>query len=1189
MNLVLSKIFRSLLLTLIAALSFQAVYAQNNTDSIKAARQRAADSTRDAQKQYSDSVNAARKASQDSIRTAQKHISDSIKAERVRVADSIASVRSYLQSKAYNDSVDLARQRRLDSMQRERQRVNDSLAAERQRVNDSTAAARQRYNDSMQTALAAQRAEQQRIQDSIATVRQHTADSMAAINAYRQSDRYKDSTAAIRKQINDSVTAVRKAYNDSLRTAQQHMTDSINTARQKYNDSLKVALDQQRAERQKYMDSMTVVRQARTDSLAKAKEIREANKKVREKKKKDKLKLALELKIKKKQDAYTNETMRKKKWTLSRQLVQNTFTRYNYYFNADKKMQEAEANIQRAIKDNYDSLLPLFIFNPDRDSGKVVSDMDTIIQKASIGIQLHDPRGKWEDDLYMLVGKAYYYKGDYKNAAAAYKYIIAQAQADQIEKAKKENKGKKAAPIPLELGVADKTGIAGMLEHRTSKNEAMLALAQTFTQSGQDGQAQSLLDMLGNDQKFPERLHGGIALQQAFINLKNEDYDNALKSLVNVADDNEIEKSTRERAAFLCGQLYQRQGNNAESEKYFNKVIDMKPPFEMDFYSQMNIANNNLKEGGDYTSAASTLQKMAGDGKYQEFYDQIYYGLGKLALNNKNTDDAINNFRKSIRFSQSNKKQKGLSFAALGEVYYGKGNYKDAKKSYDSASMFLTATDEPEFTKAQKFATTLAKIAGPATEIQQLDSLLHLSSLSEKEQRGEVRKYIREQEKLLRDSVFVSQNAAVPVTNNIVMNNNAAGQWYFANASLMQQGSNEFKQKWGNRPLKDNWRRSSNSFDNNTGEANEDENDEQEDLTPDNLNEDSLMAAIPHTNEQIAKVNSRLMEAYFSLGKSYYSELEDFPDAIATYDKLDAKYPENPHQDEVLYHRYMMALRQNDAAKIASYNAALQSKFPESAFAKTLRNAAAGNGASDNGKTIAQHYDETYGLLMKKEYADVIAHTEEVENLYPAQAGRYAKQYNLLKAVAIAGQGNYPKADTILSEFLKSNPSDSLAPWANDVLNYIKKQSGNSITINTAIPKTDTAAVAPPMDTTDMKYVFNPAQKQYVLICAAALDGKLMGLKSGLNDYNSLKHSADKPKINITSLQDGRGIIVLKEFATIAAAKSYIAEIKQQKDLFKEYAANETEIMLISPENLNVLYQKNNYDTYKQFYGKNYK
>ncbi len=1221
------KFFRYILLLFLTFCANQSLHAQTS-DSAKAARQHAIDSTRDAQKRYNDSVTAERKADQDSMRAAQKRMSDSIKAERNRVADSIASVRAYMKSKAYNDSLDLARQKRLDSIRAERERVSDSLALERKRVADSAMEARQKYNDSMRAAIAAQQAEQQRVRDSMVLAQKHVSDSIAAINAYRKSAVYKDSVAAVRKHINDSVTAVRKAYNDSLRAIQQRSLDSMVTARKAYNDSVKTALDHQREVRQAYMDSMAVVRQARTDSLAKAKELREAKAKVKEEEKKKKLKLSIELKIQKQQDAYTNEDMRKKQWNFMRKAMQNTLTRYNYFFNAYNKMQEAEDNMVRAGRDNYDSLMPLFVFNPDRDSSKVLSDMDTVIRKSSLGIQLHDPRGKWQDNLYMLVGQAYYYKGDYKNAAAAFKYIIAEAEAQRRKELKEKNKGKRSEPIKIEVAEVEKDGFAGVIQHRASKNDALLWLARTFTQNGLDGQAQSLLDMVKADENFPERLRGTLAQEQAFIYLKNDDLLNAKTQLSQVVDDNEISKTERQRAAFLLGQLAQKESDYATAQTAFEKTIDLKPPFEMDFHARMNLFNNTMLSNGDVATAKQALQQMTNDSKYRPYLDQVYYGLAKVNAKDNNIDEALDQYRKSVNYSQSNQKQKGLSYAGLADMYYQKGNFAAAKGAYDSALALMNPSDA-SYQNIATLAKTLEKIAEPLRVIQKQDSLLRLASLSEKEQKSAIRKHIREVEKLMRDSAYAASNVAVAPAAGIPSMNAGGSEWYFANASLMQNGSNSFKQKWGSRPLKDNWRRSSagGSFANDNNAALDDEPSE-----TNSLDEDSLLAAIPHTPEQIAAANNKLMEAYFQLGKAYYVQLENFPKAMESYDLLEGKYPNHTHQEEVLYHRYMMALRANDAPKIAQYLSDLETKYPNGVYTKTLikpANSIVDLNTTSGDQAIGRHYDETYRMLVDREFQTVVDRANEITQLFPAQAGRYAKKYNLMKAIAIAGMGDYPKADTMLTEFLKLNPSDSLAQWATDVLNYIKKQQKDTASVSAGknnnspasnqdntINQTNQAnqpsaasdnAVANNNNNTNVntnsnavstatnekntvaQYNYNGAAKQFVLISSQALDGKLMGLKAGMNDYNSLKHHDEKIQITITSLQDGRGIIVLKEFANIADTKKYIAEIKGHKDLTKEYVNGELDWFIITQENLNTLYQTNDYNAYKSFYFKNYK
>ncbi len=152
---------------------------------------------------------------------------------------------------------------------------------------------------------------------------------------------------------------------------------------------------------------------------AKKKDSQIRDKKIKEKQTENKAQIAFELKIKKKRSVYSNENMLKKKWTPPRRAVQNSFTHYNYYFNAERKMAEAEANMQRTAKDKWDDRIPLYSFNPVTDSTTFAADMDSVIQKTSLGIQIHDPRTKWGDDLYLLLGKAYFYKGDMDNAASS--------------------------------------------------------------------------------------------------------------------------------------------------------------------------------------------------------------------------------------------------------------------------------------------------------------------------------------------------------------------------------------------------------------------------------------------------------------------------------------------------------------------------------------------------------------------------------------------------------------------------------------------------------------------------------------------------------------------------------------------------------------------------------------------------
>ncbi len=1131
----------------------------------------------------------------DSLKAAQKRQTDSIQAERRHRADSLNFMRNYRQSKHYLDSVENARQERMTRQKEEQKAAAAAQIAERKRIADSVMSYRRRHSDSIRLYNDSIRQAQQRELERVKLERKRVSDSLAALRAYKESKHYKDSVINARETRKTAQIAARKRTTDSLRAITKARTDSLTAIRKAYSDSMKTALAEAKAIRMQLMDSLKTVRAARADSLAKVREARAALRKQKaeekEKAKEDKKKLALEIKIKKKQDKYTNEDMRKKKWTLPRKVVQNTFTRYNYYFNANKKMEEAIGNMVRSHTDNFDSLITLFPFNPDKDSTKLLSDMDTIIRKASVGIQIHDPRAKWQDDLYLLVGEAYYYKGDYQNAGAAFKQIVSQAEIAKKDEAKKKGTTKQDKNKPTTYSEPEKTGLAGALEHKSAKNDAMLWLSRTLAQSGKEGHAQTLLDMLRNDALFPERLKGKLALEQAFIDLNRNDESKAAQSLTVVSADKELPKWLRLRANYLNGQIMQQQLHYIESDQYFKEVLRLNPDLEMEFYARKNIVSNSINYGSNTLNASDMLDKMATDGKFRPYYDQIYYAMGKTALKNKQNDKALEHFRKSVSVSQSNKKQKGLSFAALGDEYYARSDYNNAKRSYDSASMFLTAAQDPVYSLARQRAAALDRVAIPGVEVKEQDSLIRLAAMSEKEQRNVIRDYVRDLERKMRDSAFRAENGNTASMANTNMSNNQGNQaWYFANPNLMRQGENDFKQKWGNRTLKDNWRRSSASSDFASGD-----NDQQETQAGDNLpDEDSLYAAIPHSPEALKKTNDRLKEGLFNLGKAYYTHLEDYGKATATFDTLDRRFPGHDHQAEVLYTRYLMSLRQNQPSVAAQYNAQLQSKYPDSEWARLLKGAAAASNDVDPfahvsnlpKENLSNFYDETYGLLIQRQYTDVLQRVREADETFKNQGG-FRKKFDLMKAIATAGNGNYPEADTLLKQFVSANPLDSLTSWANAVLEYIHKnpQPGGMSNLqagNSSKPDTSTLSGG------NLQYDYKPATPHYVIF-SAQQDAKFSGFRSGLSDYNLMKQGNEHITVTMSTLDAGRSLIVCKEFPNAAAAKKYMNEIRGINILFREFKPGEYDLLLISADNFPKLFLKKDYAAYKAFYNKNYK
>src|SRR5690606_13993540 len=51
------------------------------------------------------------------------------------------------------------------------------------------------------------------------------------------------------------------------------------------------------------------------------------------------------------------------------------------------------------------------------------NELDSVILKATTGILLHDLRSDWVDDMYLLIGKSYFHKGELDSAGLTFQFI----------------------------------------------------------------------------------------------------------------------------------------------------------------------------------------------------------------------------------------------------------------------------------------------------------------------------------------------------------------------------------------------------------------------------------------------------------------------------------------------------------------------------------------------------------------------------------------------------------------------------------------------------------------------------------------------------------------------------------------------------------------------------------------------
>ena len=1149
--------------------------------------------------------------------------------QQKKIQDSTNRALEKIRIQQYRDSLVQARidKRIKDSTDRE---IAKQKIIEERRINDSIEIARRKHiKDSMdvvQAKIDAEREEQNRIRDSINTARIKKQDSIAAARKaeadslkvvrlqerlerearqrYVNSKQYKDSVEARRNFVRDStqsaLAAIQKTLkderdrvNDSIKNARIIYNDSVASARKRINDSTKLAFQTQnellKQERERLKDSMIVARDKRMDSLKTLREEREKKQSIAKEKDIEKKKLALSIKVHNdKQKEWSNEKLLKRKWNIPRKIYQNTVTRYNYYYNAKRKYDDAIKRITKGNKEDYTKNISLLPYDIDKDGKSIASDMDTVIKKSSFSTQIHDPRSKWFDNLFFLMGKASYAKNDYEGAITTFQFIANEYKT--TTKAAEKAAIKKGEP----LGLSNKENRKGLhkLNHHSIRNDALLWLAKSYIKAEQYSEAQNLLTSLQKDKNFPERIKSELFITKANLSLTQQNNDDAIESL-ELALKQKLPEMQRSRIEFLLGQMYSDKNEFAKSSEHYKNSLNGKNNPEMDFYTKLNIAVNAAKGGGNKEFAKSELQKIINDPKYAKNKSEALNTLAAIEAE-EDIARAADLLKKSIK-NEENKdlKQKAIAYASLGGIYYKLSEYELAKSAYDSAANYGTNPPIDNLNEVNLRKTVLGEIVSYLHIIKTQDSMILLSKKSDKEQRDaakrELNKIKKQQESIVapNEQQVVALQPSGPVKSN----------WYFYNNTLLQKGSIEFKQKWGNRKLEDNWRRSAatNNFnlDNNSDDDGLDENNKDDD----NKSIKNLLSKLPKSQSEIDQANVKIQDAYYNLGLAYYSQLNDYQNAVKTFDTLLNKFPNTKYIQQSYYALYLNYSKLNQKALAQKYKNKLVEEFGQSEFAQLANNENYSEDVKNKSKNIFEHYDNTYQTYKEGKYQEALSRIDYAKKAYkenPIQA-----KYALVEAVSNAGLHDIPKSKTILQDIITKYPNSGEQIRAQEILNVLLTQNGNdSNQVNAILPnmnKYDDSLEASnafnELRKYDGKGVFNylPNEEHFVMIFIKNVDGRTMALKAAMSDYNLLKNNIKEYTTNLNLLTAQQGIITIQKFTNSIFARQYYTDLSKETLIFTQLKKNEYELSIISISNYNELLKSRDILGYMSFYKKNYK
>lgn len=867
-----------------------------------------------------------------------------------------------------------------------------------------------------------------------------------------------------------------------------------------------------------------------------------------------------------------------KKNTAASRAYHNLTSKYNYYFNGKLSYEEALKRAEKTFEYNYTFTLPILMSGQQKVASMVGGDMDRTITKSTDLINLHSIKAKPEKkkgvqsekdkkfynqnefvryvrQAWLLIGQARTWKGSHDEARMTFEYVLLQFPE---------------TPMWYEANV-------------------WLARLDMFANDMMGGEER--LRAMSTNRKYPKDKHFTHLLESswAYYYQKQGSTDKAINHL-QLALDNAPNKLHKQRYNYILGQLYQKQADITQSNKYFKKVLSLNPNYEMTFNAKVNLASNYTggKGSGDLIKE---LKKMARDEKNEDYLDQIYYALGNIEKSKGDMDQAIEYYQLSAQKSTSNNHQKGLSYLILADYFFEKPDYTASQAYYDSA---YHALDEeyPNYKELETKTEHLTRLVENLNIVNHEDSLQRVAGMSTKERDiliAELIKRVRDEEERLRQEEQENRDRFAHFQQNQMRGGgrgqDMGGAWYFYNQAQLSKGLAEFNMRWGRRKLEDNWRRMNKrvladpSLD--MAEMASDTTDGPQKVI-DNKSREYYLQDLPLNDSLMAISHEIIREAMLNVGKVYEESLKDIPEAVKAYEALGIRYPTSVQALEGYYNLYQIARFNQNSGDMEKYKQTITSRFPASAYALMLSNPNYLLNLEKEESEKEEYYNDTYALFRKGNYVNASRMAQE--GIEKFAGTDYEPKFRFIYAQCIGAQGSISRYKVALAEIVELYPNTELSETALGIIQIVEQRE---LQLTTGYG-TESTVMAEGEDEDIPGIDLAKPEGKHLLVVIIPKNSPMNQLRFNLVSFNVDYYIDLNLTVTPREFTDFAGIITVETFNDKEKAMEYYYAIEREEELMAPVKPGDYSFMVISSENYKRFMEDKTIADYINFFRNNY-
>jgi TolA-binding protein len=346
-----------------------------------------------------------------------------------------------------------------------------------------------------------------------------------------------------------------------------------------------------------------------------------------------------------------------------------------------------------------------------------------------------------------------------------------------------------------------------------------------------------------------------------------------------------------------------------------------------------------------------------------------------------------------------------------------------------------------------------------------------------------------------------------------------------------------------------------------------------------------------------------IQEAYFEVGNIYMNDIENRKRAIEAFRDLNSRYPSNPYIPGTYYYLYKLNNELGKDQKAQKYKQRIISEYPESNYAKVLKNPDYFRELEATRNRIEKMYARTLELYRKGRYSRAIDSCNHARSLFDQE--KYLARFEYLKTLSIGHTSDLVTFRNRLQALIDDYPDSPVAEEATNTLSYLKKtelqQIGRKFSQNKPGKRTGQATggktkngETPSSQQTnessagDSLYQFSREVPYYLVVVTNTETTDIGRLKFDLINFNLDYFLQKDYNTSSQTFNEFFTAVTVKRFDNYEEVKNYYDLLSKKEDrVFTQEQMDDYRYFFISVKNYVTLLDKKSIIEYINFFNRN--